>query len=207
MPVDTIAVAKLLLDAVKLLDGKFTDHDQKEYRKLLRGLTDYRLLTSPYNAEYAGAVIASAQELREFLVSTAQALPEKSGLEQGILALGRTVRQFLSEVDSIESDIRHQLQIIETNTASGVQLDESSTNLLTHWKRNGYPGCLLGNNYNLNVMKIEWEGYRIQFLVALGTLRGQFGVPLSALCELMSTELPDDLASLTPGLEALQKDT
>lgn len=206
MPIDPLTVVKLLLDAVKLLDGKFTDDDQKAYKKLLREMTDYRLLTSPNNAEYAGAVIASAEELRKLLVSTAAALPEKSGLERGILALGKTVRQFLSEVEAIEGGIRHQLHLIETNAESGLQPDESSARLLSHWKRNGYPECLLRGNFNLNVMQIQWEGYRIQFLVALGMLRGQFGVLLSALCELTSTELPDDLASLTPGLDALQTD-
>ncbi len=52
-------------------------------------------------------------------------------------------------------------------------------------------------------MSIEWEGSRFQFLLALGNLRGQVGVFLSGLCEVMATELPEQLASLTPGLEGL----
>jgi hypothetical protein len=93
-----------------------------------------------------------------------------------------------------------------SNMEAGVQPDESGANFLAHWKRNGYPECVLRDNYKLNVMNIEWEGYRIQFLVALGNLRGQVGILLSALCEVMSTELPEELASLTPGLGPLEGD-
>jgi hypothetical protein len=93
--IDPISLTKLFLDALKLLDGKFTDHDQREYTKLLRALTDFRLLTSANEAEYAGAVISSAQNLRELFKSAAQALPQKSGLERGTyLLLGAHLDSF-----------------------------------------------------------------------------------------------------------------
>jgi hypothetical protein len=206
MPFETISVIKLLLDAFKLLDGKFTNTDQKDFGKLLRALTDFRLLTSPNEAEYAGSVIASAQKLRELLSATAQGLADQSGLERGVLALGAIARHFLTEVERIEGSIRHQLDLIVTNAEAGVQPDASSAQLLAHWKRNGYPNHVLRDNYRLNVMSIEWEGYRIQFLLALGALRGQFGITLSSLCELMHIELPEELASLTPGLDSLSSD-
>jgi hypothetical protein len=205
MPIEALPVIKLLFDAIKLLDGKFTNTDKKDFRKLVRALTDFRLLTTPNEAEYAGAVIASAQKLRELLSTTAQALSEQSGLERGVLALGEIVRQFLTEVEHVEAEIRRQLDLIVANNEAGVQADESSSRLLAHWNRHGYPNFILRGNYNLNVMSIEWEGFRIQFLLALGTLRGQFGILLSSLCEVMHSELPEQLASLTPGLDALQQ--
>jgi hypothetical protein len=42
MPIETLTVIKLLLDAFKLLDGKFTNNDQKDFTKLLRALVDFR---------------------------------------------------------------------------------------------------------------------------------------------------------------------
>ena len=44
MPIETLTVIKLLLDAFKLLDGKFTNNDQKDFTKLLRALVDFRYL-------------------------------------------------------------------------------------------------------------------------------------------------------------------
>jgi len=159
---------ELFLKALKFLDGKFTDEDQIEYTKLLRALTDYRLLTSPNEAEYAGSVIASAQKLREQLNTTAQTLSMNSGMECGVLALGKTVRQFLSDMDSIESSIRNELDLVAANSEAGIQIDESRRKLLEHWQRNGYPEHVLLGNHKLNVMSIEWEGHRMKFLGALG---------------------------------------
>ncbi len=113
MPSDPITAIKLFLDALRLLDGKFTDHDQKEYTKLLRALADFRLLTSPNEAEYAGSVISSAQKLRELLNTTSQAQSMRSGLVSGVLALGQSTRQFLTQVEGIERSIRHQLDLIK----------------------------------------------------------------------------------------------
>lgn len=202
-----IVIAKLLLDAYKILDVKLTDQDQTEYKKLLRALTDFRLLTDPYEAEFAGKVIESAQRLRALLQSSAQALPTSSGLERGILALGEATRQFISQVERIEHSIRSKLDLIVTNLESGIEPNDSDKKLLAYWKRNGYPDRVLSGNTHLNVTEIQWEGYRLEFLLALGHLRGEFSVLLSSLCELTTTELPVELASLTPGIESISGDT
>jgi hypothetical protein len=199
--IEGIGIAKLALDAFKLLDGKFSNRDVAEYKKLLRALTDFRLLTSPYNAEYAGSVIESVERLRALLHSAAQTLPEHSGLERGILALGQATRQFISEVEAIEADIRHKLDLIEANANSGIEADESQKKFLQHWKRLGYPDRVLRGNHDLNATEIWRPLHQIQFLLSLGHLRGEFGFLLSAMCEIMTIELPAELASLTPGID------
>jgi hypothetical protein len=201
--VDAVGIAKLAIEAVKLLDGKFTNRDVAEYKRLLRALTDFRLLTSRYNAEYAGPVIESAQRLRSLLNSNVQTLPENSGLERGFLALGQVARQFISQVDALEADIRHNLDLIVINSEQGIEPDGSSKRFLQHWQRVGYPDRVLRGNHKLNVTDIWYEGYRMIFLLSLGELRGQFGFVLSQMCEIMSIELPQELASLTPGIAEL----
>jgi hypothetical protein len=203
----SIAIAKLLLEAYKILDVKLTDQDRAEYKKLLRALTDFRLLTDPYEAEFAGKVIESAQRLRGLLQSSAQALPTNSGLERGILALGAATRRFISQVERLEHSIRSNLDLIVANLESGVKPNDSDKELLAHWKRHGYPDRVLSGNTHLKVAEIQWQGYRMEFLLALGHLRGEFSILLSALCELTTTELPDELASLTPGIESISGNT
>lgn len=201
MPFDAISTGKLLLDAVKFLDGKLSDKDQAAYRKFLRELTNYRMLTSTFEVEYAGSVVASAERLRQLIVETTAALPEKSGLESGLFALGSVVRRFLSTVDEVEASIRHELDLLEENSMAGVDPDPSRQAFLDGWKRAGYPERVLRDNHRLNVMQIQWPLYQMHFTMALGQLRGEFAVILSALCESTLIELPEPLASLTPGVE------
>lgn len=203
MALEHISIVKILVDILKMLWPTLTDEDRREFTKLIRALTNYRILTSAMEAEYAGSVISSAQNLRQLLHSTAQALPEHSELANGILSLGGIVRQFITEVERIEANIRHQLDLIVANKEDGLEPDDSNLRFLKHWTRHGYPQKVLRDNHNLNVTQIEWEGYRIQFLLALGALRGQFSLLLSLLCETMHFELPKELAALTPGIDEL----
>ncbi len=203
-PVSTgIAVGKALLDVVKFVDGKMSDADGIVYRDFLRKLTDYRLFTSEFEAEYAGAVIEAAQRLRQLIVSSTTSLPANSKLENAFLGLGTAARSFITTIDRIESSIRHELDLIEANAEAGITPDPSRDRFLQAWKRKGYPERVLRDNPRLNVMEIEWPGYQMQFLLALGQLRGRFGIILETLCEASHIELPEPLASLTPDLDSV----
>jgi hypothetical protein len=162
------------------------------------------MLTSAYEVEYAGSVVASAEKLRTLIVNTTVNLPDRSSLESGLLALGGAVRRFLSSIESIEAEIRHELELLERNSAAGLKLDRSSMEFLEHWKAAGYPARILRGNHQLNVMQIRWPMNQMLFILALGQLRGEFGIILSSLCEATSIELPEPLLSLTPAIDDVE---
>jgi hypothetical protein len=194
---DGLTITGLLIDLLKLI--KTTNKDQEVFVRLLRRLADFGLLTQPFKAEYAGAVVDSAERLRTVLNSAAQEFSVNSQIVQGVLALGKVTRQFLNAIDGIEYEIRQLLDLFALNKKAGY-LHEDQDEFLSHWIRCGYPDRVLRNNQGLSVMDIWWELHKIKFFMVLGEFRGRFGLVLSSLCELTTTELPDDLASLTPGV-------
>lgn len=109
-PISTgITAGKALFDVLRYVDGKLTDKDDAAYRKFLRHLTDYRMLTSEFEAEYAGAVIKSAEQLRKSILDTTGDLSDSSKLEEAFFALGQAVRRFLSPSTQLKNQFAMNL--------------------------------------------------------------------------------------------------
>jgi hypothetical protein len=173
-PISTAwSVGKTLFDILQFVDGKFTDKDAEIYDKFLTELTDYRFLTNPYEVEYAGSVIASAANLRKLIVSKTVDLKQNSKLKGVFFVLGEITRHFLTTVTQIEQEIRSELILTEKNLSTqaiNAVTHSSSIEFLEHWKSQGYPEKILRDNFNLNVMRIEYQGHRMRFTEALGEL-------------------------------------
>jgi len=198
-----VTLGKLVFDLTKFFDGKLSDSDQATFVTFLRKLVDFRVLTDPYESEYAGAVIHSVQDLRNLITESTVALKQNTKLDSAFFALGTAARLFISSVDEIENAIRSNLDGLVKNLLIGVNPDKSQKEFFETWKRLGYPEKILRGNYNLNTCNIEYEGYKQRFILALGEFRGNFGLILSTLCEATHNPLPEPLAKLTPDIEEL----
>jgi len=182
-----VTLGKLVFDLTKFFDGKLSDSDQATFVTFLRKLVDFRVLTDPYESEYAGAVIHSVQDLRNLITESTVALKQNTKLDSAFFA----------------NAIRSNLDGLVKNLLIGVNPDKSQKEFFETWKRLGYPEKILRGNYNLNTCNIEYEGYKQRFILALGEFRGNFGLILSTLCEATHNPLPEPLAKLTPDIEEL----
>jgi hypothetical protein len=197
---ELVTVFESMIKLVGIARDGLPKSDIPIFEAFLVDLTDYGVLTQPFDAEYAGAAIESVERLRKLVVEIAKKLSPR--LRDPFLTLGTAAREFLTRVDAIDRSIRRFLDPIEKNRKAKVQLDDHEIELLEHWKSLDYPDRVLRRNYRLNITEMQGPN-QYDFLIALGAFREAYKIILGGLCSATATELPPPLASLTPGLEEL----
>ncbi|XLS30534.1 hypothetical protein ACJD0Z_06840 [Flavobacteriaceae bacterium M23B6Z8] len=188
-----------------VLEKDITPAEQEIISKFFSELSDYRLLYSPYEAEFTGEVCQAVQRLRMRIGEVIQELSFSSELRENLLALQTSCASFITEIKVLSEGILREMDATQRMIDEGSRPMSDQIERLEHYKKIG--GANLLDNKRINLFDIRPVGKQMIFTNELGKLRGFFGTLLMILANKSGSIIPSNLKPILPITDSIEEKT
>jgi hypothetical protein len=199
MPNWTKKTAQITVDLgiLKLsLAGEIDGQDREVSVRVLERLADHRALRSSHESEYAGAVVRSVKDLRDWTQNEIEKLRAIATVRQPVRMIIRGCRTFISDIEGINNEIVKKYEAAKAWKDAGSYLYDDQKLLISTVERVGSSNLLLVED--LNLMQLPTTGMTWEFLFAMQRLRTTVGFAVRILEAIGESKAPRELRRLLP---------
>lgn len=182
--------------------GEVDDQDKEIATRALDRIADHRAFQATADAEYAGLVVRSIKELRDWTQAQLEAAHSKASVRPALKIVIRGCRAFITEIEALNGRVSDAHRAALATKEAGGHLYDDQKALLDTINRVGNPQLLFAES--LRLPELPTAAMTWQFLYALEKLRITAGFAVRVLEGISGRKAPRELRNLLP--EAIEAD-